>query len=305
MKLLVTLLALIIVSFSYCQTNDLVKTLNIQNQDSLNVNVISEEIDSLQHSLDSLAMPPIKNEYWDTTVYNPYKDVKVEFPIQLKFIDSSYISPMSRDKVITSRYGWRHRRAHKGIDIDLITGDSVFAMFDGIVRFAKYNSGHGRTVIVRHNNGLETVYAHLSRYAVKANDTVKNGQFLGKGGTSGNARGSHLHLVVNYKGIAINPEYLFDFNENNSIRAKDIWITRKWTRPYLHSSRRQTKLKLLLTEEDAISSLKTEKKIYVVQRGDTLSKISLKNNVSISAICKTNYIKRNAIIRVGQKLVIE
>jgi len=133
----------------------------------------------------------------------------------------------------------------------------------------------------------------------------QQGQLLGKGGTSGNARGSHLHLVINYKGLAINPEYLFDFTENNAIRAKDIWVTNKWTRPYLHSSRRQTKLKLLLTEEDAIASLKTEKKIYVVQRGDTLSKISLKNNISIAAICKTNYIKRNAIIRIGQKLVID
>lgn len=306
MKSLVSLIALIIVPFcTNGQTNELNNTLNIQHQDSLNKSVFTVEIDSLQQSLDSLETPSIKNEYWDTTVFNPYKDVKVDFPVQLKFNDSSYISPMSRDKVITSRYGWRHRKAHKGIDIDLITGDSLFAMFDGIVRFAKYNSGHGRTVIVRHTNGLETVYAHLSTYGVKVNDTVKNGQYLGKGGTSGNARGSHLHLVVNYKGIAINPEYLFDFTENNSIRAKDIWVTKQWTRPYLHSSRRQTKLKLLLTEEDAIASLTRERKIYVVKSGDTLSKISLKNNVTIASICKTNYIKRSSIIRIGQKLVIE
>lgn len=306
MKAFITFLSFITVIFcANSQDNELGKTLNIQNQDSLNINIITVEIDSLNQSLDSLAMPSIKNEYWDTTVFNPYKDVKVEFPIQLKFNDSSYFSPMSRDKVITSRYGWRHRKAHKGIDIDLITGDSVFAMFDGIVRFAKYNSGHGRTVIVRHNNGLETVYAHFSRYGVKVNDRVKSGQYLGKGGTSGNARGSHLHLVVNYKGIAINPEYLFDFAENNAIRAKDIWVTKQWTRPYLHSSRRQTKLKLLLTEEDAIASISRERKIYVVKRGDTLSRISLKNSVTIASICKTNDIKRNSIIRIGQKLVIE
>ena len=306
MKLIVTLITLIIAPFyTNGQSNELNDTLNIQNQDSLDISVLNVEIDSLQQSIDSLELSSIKNEHWDITVYNPYKEVKVEFPIQLKFNDSSYISPISRDKVITSRYGWRHRRAHKGIDIDLITGDSIFAMFEGIVRFAKYNSGHGRTVIVRHNNGLETVYAHLSRYGVKANDTVINGQYLGKGGTSGNARGSHLHLVVNYKGIAINPEYLFDFTNNNSIRAKDLWVTKQWTRPYLHSSRRQTELKLLLNEEDAIASLKRERNIYVVKRGDTLSKISLKNNVTIASICKTNYIKRNSIIKIGQKLVIE
>lgn len=300
MKSFITFLTLIVASFySNGQTQSIkeldLKLIDLQFKEEQNVQF--ESIDSSTVS--------IKNEYWDTTVFNPYKDVTVTFPFQLKFKDSIYTSPISRNKVVTSRYGWRNRRAHKGIDIDLITGDSVVAMFDGIVRFAKYNSGHGRTVIVRHYNGLETVYAHLSRYAVKANDTVKQGQLLGKGGTSGNARGSHLHLVINYHGLAINPEYLFDFSENNNIRSKEIWITKDWTRPYIHSSRRQTKLNLLLTEEDAIASLKIEKKIYVVRRGDTLSKISLRNNVSIAAICKTNYIKRNSIIRIGQKLVIE
>lgn len=247
----------------------------------------------------------IKSEYWDTTVFNPYKNIELKFPIEIAFNDSSYTSPIKRDKVVTSRYGWRKGRAHKGIDIDLVTGDSVVSMFDGIVRFARYSSGHGRTVIVRHFNGLETVYAHLSRYAVKINDTIKKGDLLGKGGTSGNARGSHLHLVINYKGVAINPEYLFDFNETNTIRSKAIWITRKWTRPGLHNSRRQSKLKLLLTEADALESLKTQTKIYVVKSGDTLSRISMRNNVSIATICKSNYIKRNAIIKIGQKLVLE
>jgi len=302
MKSFITFLTLIAVSFYSNGQNQSIKDLDLKLIDfqfTKEQNVQFESIDSTTVS--------IKDEYWDTTVYNPYKDVTVIFPFQLKFNDSNYSSPISRNKVVTSRYGWRNRRAHKGIDIDLITGDSVVAMFDGIVRFAKYNTGHGRTVIVRHYNGLETVYAHLSRYAVKANDTVKQGQLLGKGGTSGNARGSHLHLVINYHGLAINPEYLFDFtdNNNNNIRAKEIWVTKDWTRPYIHSSRRQTKLNLLLTEDEAIASLIRETKVYVVRRGDTLSKISLRNNVSIASICKTNYIRRNSIIRIGQKLVIE
>ena len=279
----------------------------IQIDDSLSLKTITTKIDTI-NSLkvkDSLAIIDIKAEHWETTVFNPFKNIEIKFPLQLAFTDSSYISPITRNKVVTSRYGWRKGRPHRGIDIDLITGDSILAMFDGIIRFAKYNTGHGRTVIVRHYNGLETVYAHLSRYAVKVNDTVKQGQLLGKGGTSGNARGSHLHLVINYKGIAINPEYLFDFNEGNTIRSKNIWVTNYWTRPYLHNSRRQSKRDILLTEDEAIASLKNQKRIYVVQRGDTLSKISLKNNVSIAAICKTNYIKRNAIIKIGQKLVIE
>ena len=305
MKSLVSLIFLFLSMYLFGQ--DIPNTLKvIQIEDSLSYKTDVTEIDSISFEvIDSLKIIDIKAEHWETTVFNPYKKVEIKFPIKLEFTDSSYTSPIRRNKVVTSRYGWRKGRPHKGIDIDLITGDSILAMFDGIVRFATYNSGHGRTVIVRHYNGLETVYAHLSRYAVKANDTVKQGQVLGKGGTSGNARGSHLHLVINYKGIAINPEYLFNFSEDNTIRAKSIWVTNLWTRPYLHNSRRQSKLEILLTEDEAIASLKAQKRIYVVQRGDTLSKISLKNNVSIAAICKTNYIKRNAIIKVGQKLVIE
>lgn len=261
-------------------------------------------LDSLTANSDSL--PDIKADHWEHTVYNPYKKLNVQFPVKLTFDDSTYASPIGKEKVITSRYGWRWGRAHKGIDIDLITGDSLFAMFDGVIRFARYNSGHGRTVIVRHYNGLETVYAHLSRYGVKENDTVVKGQYLGKGGASGNARGSHLHLVVNYKGISINPEYLFDFNnEDNKVRSKEIWVTKEWTRPYAHNSRRQSKIEPILTEADALKTLIKERRVYVVKRGDTLSRISRRNNVSIAALCKTNSISRNSVIRVGQRLIIE
>lgn len=254
---------------------------------------------------DTLSTIDIKAEHWDHTVYNPFKNDIVVFPLQLEFKDTTYASPIGKNKVITSRYGWRRGRAHKGIDIDLVTGDSLFSMFDGIVRMSRYSKGHGKTVVVRHYNGLETVYAHLSAYGVKENDSVVKGQYLGKGGVSGNARGSHLHLVVNYKGISINPEYLFEFNASNSIRAKNIWVTQKWTRPYIHNSKRPSKIIPLLSEDQAIASLAKQKKIYIVKRGDTLSRISQKNNVSIAAICRTNSIGKNSVIKPGQKLVIE
>ena len=274
--------------------------------DQLDFNVI-KKVDSTHTivKLDTIVPIDIKAEYWDHTVYNPFKNEVVMFPLQLEFKDSTYASPISKNKVVTSRYGWRRGRAHKGIDIDLITGDSLFAMFDGIVRMSRYSRGHGKTVVVRHYNGLETVYAHLSKYGAKENDSIKKGQYIGKGGVSGNARGSHLHLVINYKGISINPEYLFEFNESNSIRSNEMWLTQQWTRPYAHNSKRQSKIITLLSEEDAIASLKVLKKIYVVKRGDTLSRISKRNNVTIAALCKTNAISKNSVIKPGQKLVIE
>lgn len=271
-------------------------------QNNALLNVLStylDDISSFQNSLD------IKSSNWDNQVFNPYKDEVVKFPLQLKFDDTIYKPPILKNKVVTSRYGWRWRRAHRGIDIDLIKGDDVVSIFDGIVRFARYNSGHGKLVIVRHYNGLETAYAHLSKISVKANDTVQAGQILGKGGATGNARGSHLHFITSYKGIAINPEYLFEFRETNKIRSSEIWVTRKWTTPYLHSSKRTTKLELLLNEADALASLEREKKIYVVKSGDTLSHISRRNNVSIRSICIANNISTKSVLKIGQKLYID
>ena len=247
----------------------------------------------------------IKADHWDTNVYNPYRDTVVQFPLQLKFTDSTYSSPVSHNKVITSRYGWRGGRPHQGIDIDLVTGDSVVSVLDGIVRFAKYSSGHGKTVVVRHYNGLETTYAHLSHIEVKANDSLTKGQYLGKGGNTGNSRGSHLHLVASYKGEFIHPEYLFDFSSENTIRAQELWVTQKWTHPRFHNSRRISEVNVLTTEEDALASFIEQKRVYVVKKGDTLYGISRRNNLSLDAICNTNGIKQAAPLKIGQKLVLE
>jgi len=243
-------------------------------------------------------------EHWDTATYNPYKKEKYTSPFNLIFTDSVYSSPIERKKVITSRYGWRNRRPHKGIDIDLITGDDVKVMLDGKVRYVGYHSGHGKTVVVRHYNGLETSYSHLSKQLVKVNDTLTKGQVIGKGGTTGNARGSHLHLEVSFKGTFIHPEYLFDFGEENSIRSQNVWITKNWITPYIHSSKRQSDILVCTTYEEALESEKKKKQIYVVKRGDTLSKISNKYGVSITSLCKSNAIRKTSTLSIGQKLVV-
>lgn len=307
MKLVLTCFLTALTSFVYSQVipedkladiTSMLSTISVQ--DSIETHTITDSI-----NIAPKVVIPVKDEYWIHTVYNPYRDVEVKFPLRLQFEDSTYASPIKKNKVVTSRYGWRRGRAHKGIDVDLVTGDSLYTMFDGIVRMSRYSKGHGRTVVVRHYNGLETVYAHLSKYGVKENDSIKKGDYIGLGGVSGNARGSHLHLVINYKGVSIHPEYLFEFNDTNKIRSKDIWITKHWTRPYAHSSKRRSKLSLLLTEDEAIASLQKQRKIYTVRKGDTLSRISSRNNVSIAALCRTNSINRNAVIKIGQKLVIE
>lgn len=247
----------------------------------------------------------ITSNNWDNLNFNPYGLKTVNFPLQLKFSDSNYASPIDKPKVITSRFGWRRGRPHNGIDIDLETGDSVYAVLGGIVRFAKNSRGHGKTIIIRHFNGLETTYAHLSKHLVKANDTVKKGQVIAKGGNSGRSSGSHLHFVISYKGQQINPEYLFDFSEKNKIRADKIWITKQWTTASYHSAYKKSNLELFRTKEDALKRLVKTKKIYIIKAGDTLSRIAKRNRVSITSICKINRIKKSSKLRIGQKLVLE
>ena len=243
-------------------------------------------------------------ENWVTTQFTAYRNTNIKFPFKIEFSDSTYASPISKKYVITSRYGWRRNRPHRGIDIDLVTGESVFSNLPGKVRFAGRSSGYGRTVVIRHNNGLETVYAHLSGFKVKKNEFVKKGQVIALGGNSGRSRGSHLHLETRYKGIAINPEYLLDFSSDHKIRGKNLWVTRDWAKTYYHSSRRQSRLVTLDSYEKALAYKKRKRKVYIVKSGDTLSGIAYRNRTSISRICKTNKIRKTTTLRIGQKLII-
>jgi murein DD-endopeptidase MepM/ murein hydrolase activator NlpD len=297
-----------ICSATYSQTKDTLAVNTEKTEKNIQINPVFPTVSAVLQLL-AYAETPKKDwiaEHWNTKVFNPYKNLSKTYPLRIKFDDSTYASPIPRKKVITSRYGWRNRRAHNGIDIDLITGDRVMSMFDGVVRYVNYHSGHGKTVVVRHYNGIETVYAHLSKQFVKVNDTVRKGQVIGAGGTTGNARGSHLHLEVLYKGIPIHPEYVFDFSdEENRVRNQEVWVTRRWTSAYRHSSKRQSNIKVATTEAEAIASKAEETKIYTVRRGDTLSRISNKYNVSIASLCKANSIRRTSTLRIGQKLIVK
>lgn len=273
--------------------------------DSLSLNTQVEIITAIiqEQTQDSLRQI-FMTEHWDTINFNPYKEYQLTYPFGITFSDSTYASPVAHKKVVTSRYGWRNRRAHKGIDIDLVTGDDVMVMLDGKVRAVKTFPGLGKTVVVRHDNGLETIYGHLSKQLVKVNDTITKGTVIGKGGNTGNSRGSHLHLIVSYKGVYINPEYLFEFDEENSIRSQELWVNRKWVTPYLHSSTRQTSIVTSTTYDEALENKAQQKKIYVVRKGDTLSKIASKHHTSITAICKENAITKTSTLRIGQQLVV-
>lgn len=291
---------------TFAQQDSLSKSLKIELQTvKFNSGIIIEAIE-IPLAIKKAQIINIKADNWDTIIYNPYVNTIQQFPLKLKFIDTTYASPVPHKKVVTSRYGWRRGRPHNGIDIDLVTGDTVVAILGGIVRFARYANGFGNTVVVRHYNGLESTYAHLSHIGVKANDTIYKGEYLGKGGNTGNSRGSHLHLELSYKGQYIHPEYIFDFSSKNAIREKQIWVTQKWTHARFHNSKRISKVVVIKSaDEAALLSLAKQPKFYVVKKGDTLYGISRRNNMSVSTLCKTNAIKKTVPLKIGQKLVLE
>ncbi len=155
--------------------------------------------------------PDIYNEGWESGKVNPYKNAKV--PNNRVINVRQYRMPV-RGNVVTSHYGYRPKfgRYHKGVDLRAAMGDTVRAAFDGKVRLTKYErGGFGFYVIVRHANGLETVYGHLSRFLVHPNQYVKAGTPIALSGNTGRSFGPHLHFETRFMGYAINPEAIFDF----------------------------------------------------------------------------------------------
>jgi murein DD-endopeptidase MepM/ murein hydrolase activator NlpD len=233
---------------------------------------------------DSLVRIPAYDVYcdWNNYVIHPYrfdlsqkKDTTI---IKLQDHYCDYAHPVEGH--ITSNFGPRKGRFHYGIDLKLQTGDSVFNAFDGVVRISRYSPSYGNVVVVRHSNGLETLYAHLDKLGAEVGSHVNAGDFIGLGGNTGRSSGSHLHFEVRYKGEAINPADIICF-ENYILKKDVLAITPKLFTPVIQAK---------------------AAKYHVVKSGDTLGKISKKYRVPISTLCKLNGIKTTTVLRLGKKL---
>lgn len=244
------------------------------------------------------------HDYWECDKINPYKDVVLPSPFKIEFDQTTFTHPVDKQIVVTSRFGKRRRGPHRGLDLDLVTGDFVRSVLPGKVRFVGYSRGHGKTVVVRHANDVETVYAHLSAYTVKTNDVITEGQIIGFGGNTGNSRGSHLHLEVRYKGVCIHPEYVFNFDGSQTINGTELWVSNGWKSPRLHSSYRKSKIKPLISKEEAIAYQEAEPKFHKVRRGDTLSQIARSYSLGLREICSINSLSTKSILRIGQLIQI-
>ena len=227
---------------------------------------------------------------------------------------------------INSPFGPRWGRQHEGMDIKVYIGDTIRAAFDGKVRICKYNGGgYGYYIVIRHPNGLETLYGHLSKQIVKKDQIVRAGEPIGLGGNTGRSNGSHLHFETRVLGKPINPALMFDFvnqdvtgdyfvlNESISKEKLASVSSRTTNRMAANNAKKETVVasanneripapaETTATKQDGSAQpVKEEPISYSVKAGDTLFSIARKHGTTVEKLRQLNGLKANAVLKQGQ-----
>ena len=246
----------------------------------------------------------IYTQNWDTSKIHAYnvelKDLPMSMVIDLVDTLKSYHYPFKGR--VTSKYGPRRRGIHQGTDIDLETGDPIYATFDGRVRHTTYVArGYGHLIIIRHDNGLETFYAHLSEVNVKPGDWVTAGQVIGKGGNTGRSIGSHLHYEMRYKGHSFDPERLINFTTGD-LRRETFLLKRTYFSPYSRFTQDFDEEVQSDEEDKKIAAEAAAIKYHIVKKGDTLGRIAINNHTTVTKLCQLNGLKKTSTLRIGQRI---
>lgn len=245
---------------------------------------ISFENDGVYDINDSLRAIPAYDMYckWDTRNIHAYEyDLTKKHDttrLILQHAHCDYQLPCGGH--VTSDFGERGARYHYGIDLKLHKGDPVKTAFEGVVRISQYSRSYGHVIVVRHNNGLETLYAHLSKRQVKPGDHVEAGEVIGLGGNTGRSSGAHLHFECRFMGEPINPNEVIDF-ETGRLKSSFLDISAD-NFDYLKKAR--------------------AKKYHRVRSGDTLYGIARRYRTSVNTLCRLNGIRESSILRIGQSL---
>lgn len=242
---------------------------------------------------------------WDDNSTNPYgieqKDLPDEWAIWLVDSLDQYHCPFQGSVYHRGKFGVRRGRRHQGVDIPLKTGDPIYATFTGKVRVSKYWGAFGNLVVIRHDNGLETFYAHLSKRNVEVGDWVNAGDVIGLGGSTGRSTGPHLHFETRHNGFAFDPQWLIDF-EKGTLRHRLFVLKKKYFNIY--SNYEQDFEDELKNEEDdkKEDAEREAMRWYTIKSGDTLGRIAINNGTTVNAICKLNGIKPTTTLKIGRKI---
>jgi murein DD-endopeptidase MepM/ murein hydrolase activator NlpD len=287
--------------------------------------VVEIEEDAQFQGADNMVEIASYYSVWDTKSLNPYglnpKEFEEIVPITLYNVNEGRNwSPVLDKSLVTSHFGWRNRRWHKGTDLE--TGDKIYAPFDGVVRVSGVHSGYGRTVILRHYNGIETLYGHLSKFNYEPGTFIKAGEVIGRGGNSGRSSGSHLHYETRFEGNQFDPENIYNFKNNPMVIRSSEFVISPKVFDYLRGG--SSRPSSIITEPSSVQSsgvvedieeeiddeeevpVRVEKKIwYTVRNGDNLTEISKKFHSSVGEICRLNKISAYKKLYVGLKLRVK
>ncbi|MBP5505007.1 MAG: peptidoglycan DD-metalloendopeptidase family protein [Bacteroidales bacterium] len=235
----------------------------------------------------------VYDDYFDyEALHARYPEGSIPAEVDLCLVDETHAFCVPFKGKVFSKFKMRRSRPHKGVDIPLDRGDTIRAAFDGVVRVSTgvRTGGYGNLIILRHSNGLETYYGHLSQRLVEAGEQVRAGEVIGLGGSTGRSSGPHLHFETRYKGQAFDPERIVDF-ERGELRAPTICLKKDYFSIYSHYG-----------QTDKESKAASEAQYYKVRSGDTLGRIALKYGTTVNKICQLNGIKSTKILRIGETL---
>ena len=234
---------------------------------------------------------------WVHNRVNAYEAYK-EAPDTLNVDLSNFAFPAPAMTRVTSLFGIRSRRFHYGIDLKVLTGDTIYAAFDGKVRVKQYERrGYGNYIVLRHPNGLETVYGHLSKWLVEVDDVVKAGDPIGLGGNTGRSYGSHLHFEVRYMGKPMDPKNIIDFD--NMVCHKDLYVVTPESFN-TRGSRFATKTYQAANNKYTSGGVQYHR----ISTGESLSTIARKYGTTVARLCQLNGITRTSVIRAGKSIRI-
>ena len=245
------------------------------------------------------------DHHWDEVNSNPYKQSLESLPFSwsLWLVDSldQYHVPVHGEVYYRGKFGMRRGRRHQGVDIPLKTGEPIYATFNGKVRMSKYFGAYGNLIVIRHENGIETFYGHLSKRNVEAGDWVNAGDVIGYGGSTGRSTGSHLHYETRYNGFAFDPQWLIDF-KNGILRHRLFVLKKKYFNIY--SNYEQDFDDEARNEEDdkKEDAEKAAMKYYTIKSGDTLGRIAINNGTTVNALCRLNGITPKTTLKIGRRI---
>ena len=280
-------------------------------------------VDRKMRAVDTLMMQQlIKNEVWEASpaaeLYDSWdsgdnvyvaKTLPDTFLINLR----GFCMPTDHRQV-TSNFGSRWGRQHKGLDIKVYIGDTIRSAFDGRVRIVRNEpKGYGRYVVIRHPNGLETTYGHMSKQLVSEGQEVRAGEAIGLGGNTGRSTGSHLHFETRLCGVALNPALMFDFKNQDVVG--DSWTFCRAT--YNRESAAATRERgtggvyrggdglydnARSTAAKGVKSVRQHGRNHKIVQGESLYSIARKHGTTVDALCQLNNIKKNATLKPGRVL---